>query len=241
MLKCFHKEKRKRQRSFMLRIVDIKPDFVVVEKPCGMPSQSDPSGDTDAMSETSRLLSEMGVASELWLVHRLDRVVAGLIVFARNKRAAAGLSEQFSGHDAGKIYLAVTEGEAEEGELCDLLYKDANKGKSFVVDRMRAGVKEARLVSERLSLVESCEATRTLLRVTLKTGRFHQIRAQLSSRATPLVGDKKYGSRDTVARFPALFSHRIAFRLFGREYSYIALPDTESYPWSLFNLTEILK
>ena len=225
----------------MLEIIYSDKHVVAIRKPVGMPSQPDPTGAEDAMTLTARLLAERGEPSALWLVHRLDRVVGGILVFARTKKAAAVLSELFASHDLEKCYLAVTEGIAAEGELCDLIYKDAAKSKAFIVDRKRAGVKEARLISRSLSLADSELGARNLVEVKLLTGRFHQIRAQLSSRATPLVGDGKYGSRDKGARTPALYAYRLAFRLNGRDYELRSLPAADEYPWSLFDLTEILK
>ena len=225
----------------MLEIIYIDKHLVAVEKPIGMPSQSDPSGDEDAMTLTSRLLAERGEPSELWLVHRLDRVVGGILVFARTKKTAAALSELFATHDLEKCYLAVTEGIAAEGELCDLIYKDAARSKAFIVDRKRAGVKEARLISRSLSVANTEYGERNLVEVKLLTGRFHQIRAQLSSRATPLVGDGKYGSRDKGARTPALYAYRLKFTYGGMDYDIGSLPESGEYPWSLFDLTEILR
>lgn len=225
----------------MLEIIYKDKLVVAVKKPIGMPSQPDPTGAPDAMSATSAVLAEMGEAKELWLVHRLDRVVGGVLVFARTKKAAAVLSELFASHDLEKCYLAVTEGVATEGELCDLIYKDTAKSKAFIVDRKRAGVKEARLVSRSLDVAVTDGGERNLVEVKLLTGRFHQIRAQLSSRATPLVGDGKYGSRDKGARTPALYAYRLAFSLNGRGYELKSLPNTDEYPWSLFDLTEIVK
>ena len=225
----------------MLKILYIDKHLVAVEKPIGMPSQSDPSGDEDAMTLTSRVITERGEPSDLWLVHRLDRVVGGILVFARTKKAAAALSELFASHDLENCYLAVTEGIAAEGELCDLIYKDAARSKAFIVDRKRAGVKDARLISHSLSLADTAGGARNLVEVKLLTGRFHQIRAQLASRGTPLVGDGKYGSRDKGARTPSLYAYRLKFTYGGRDYDIGSLPAADSYPWSLFDLTEILK
>lgn len=225
----------------MLDIIYKDRRVLAVRKPIGMPSQPDPTGAPDAMSLAKAALAEQGESSELWLVHRLDRVVGGILVFARTKAAAGELSELFASHNLEKGYLAVTEGRAAEGELCDLIYKDAAKSKSFIVDRQRAGVKEARLISRSISLVEGDNGVRNLVEVKLLTGRFHQIRAQLASRGTPLVGDGKYGSRDKGARTPALYSHRLAFSLSGRDYELCDLPRANEYPWSLFDFTEIQK
>ena len=200
-----------------------------------MPVQPDPTGDVDALTEAAAYLSSIGEPSALWLVHRLDRVVGGTVVFARNKRTAASLSELFSAQGTTKEYLAVVEGRAEGGVLEDLLYKDSAKGKAFVVDRKRAGVKEARLEYTPLATAQTERGTYTLVRVRLHTGRFHQIRAQLSHRGTSIVGDGKYGSHDNRAKMPALFSSRLAFDLGGRAYDIKKSPDKESYPWSLFD------
>lgn len=223
----------------MLEILYKDRHVLAVIKPAGIPSQPDPSGAPDAMSLARATLAEQGEPSDLWLVHRLDRVVGGILVFARTKKAAGELSSLFATHEAEKCYLAVTEGEVPRGELSDLLYKDAAKGKSFVVDRARAGVKEARLIAEPISATDTEGGARSLVRVTLLTGRFHQIRAQLSYRGASIVGDGKYGSRDKGARMPALYAYRLNFTLFGRKYAFRVRPDTAAYPWSLFDLSEI--
>ena len=223
----------------MLEIIYKDRHVLAVKKPAGTPSQPDPTGAPDAMSLARAALAEQSQPCDLWLVHRLDRVVGGILVFARTKAAAGELSSLFATHGAEKCYLAVTEGEAPTGELCDLLYKDAAKGKAFVVDRARAGVKEARLIAEPISAADTESGARSLVRVTLLTGRFHQIRAQLSSRGASIVGDGKYGSRDKGARMPALYAYRLTFALFGKRYELRSLPDAAAYPWSLFDLSEI--
>lgn len=219
----------------IVRVLYKDKNLIAISKDAGVPSQPDPTGDVDAMSLASDALFECGESNSLWLVHRLDRVVGGVIVFARNKKYAAVLSELAAGRNMKKEYLAVVEGEAHGGVLTDLLYKDSAKGKSFVVDRKRAGVKEAELEYIPLERVETEGGVRTLVKVELHTGRFHQIRAQFSHRGTPLVGDGKYGSRDKGARMPALFSHKLTFGALGREYLISDFPDTEAYPWSLFS------
>lgn len=214
----------------MVRIVEKRREYVIIYKPVGIPSQSDPSGDPDAMSITAELLSDLGESSQLWLVHRLDRTVGGLMVFARTKSAAAELSELVASDKIRKLYLAIAEGLPQGGEYHDYLYKDARISKAFIVDRKRAGVKEAYLVCEIIATRNS----QTLCRIDLHTGRYHQIRAQLSSRGTPLVGDGKYGSRDKGARTPALVAYRLEFDFKGKRVKAELRPDVSVYPWSIF-------
>ena len=223
----FSKEKH---MTKSVKIIHKTEDFIVVRKPVGMPSQSDPTKDPDVMSECSKILSESGETDGLWLVHRLDRNVGGLLVFARTKKAAAALSELAANGKMGKKYLAVAEGEVAGGEYRDYLYKDSATSKAYVVKSARMGAKEAVL---NCSLVAFKEG-KSLVSVSLKTGRFHQIRVQLSSRKHPLVGDKKYGSRDPLSKNPALFAYELSFEIFGEKISVRALPPTEEYPWSLF-------
>ena len=206
-------------------------NVVVIVKPVAMPSQSDPTGDMDAMTKTSEILTSLGESDALWLVHRLDRNVGGLLAFARNKKSAAELSKIIQDGALTKRYLAVCHGKAEEGEYRDFLYKDSATSKAYVVKTERRGAKEARLTLSALGY----EDDKSLVHVELDTGRFHQIRAQLSSRGNSLVGDKKYGSKDTARRTPCLFSCELSFKLFGKNISVSVLPDISEYPWNLFS------
>lgn len=217
----------------MVEILFKSREFIIILKPCGVPTQSDTSGDDDAMSITSRMLSEGGEPSDLWLVHRLDRVVGGTLVFARSRESASALSALVGGAGMEKEYIAVVEGKAEGGVLRDFLYKDAKKGKAFVVSE-RKGANEALLEYTPLAVIETEKGVRTLVKIKLHTGRFHQIRAQFSSRGMPIVGDGKYGSHDNKAKFPALFARRLAFEIKGKRNEAFALPDLAEYPWSLF-------
>ena len=147
------------------------------------------------------------------VVHRLDRGVGGIMVFANTPRAAARLSAAVQSHEFKKEYLAVVHGapEASDDTLTDLLFHDRRLNKSFVVDRKRAGVKEAILdyvLQKTVSLQPY--GTLSLLRVRLHTGRTHQIRVQLSSRQRPLVGDGKYGAAGDKHPI-ALFSAHLSF------------------------------
>ena len=206
-------------------------NVIVINKPVGMPSQSDPTGDTDAMTATSAQLRAAGERADLWLVHRLDRAVGGLLMFARNKRSAAELSRIVRDGELVKKYLAVCHGIADAGEYRDLLFKDSATGKAYVVKTERSGAKMAILEAERLEQTED----RSLMSVTLGTGRFHQIRVQFASRGHSLVGDKKYGSRDALRRTPCLFSSALSFELFGKKISVSDIPPIGEYPWSLFD------
>ena len=219
----------------MIEILLKNKNLVLIYKPPGIAVQKDTSGDDDAMTLTSRELDALGEQSALWLVHRLDRVVGGLVVFARNKFAAAYLSELVSADGMQKEYLAVVEGRAEGGEMRDYIYKDSASGKAFVVKNGRKGAKEALLEYIPISTVETERGERTLVRIKLHTGRFHQIRVQFASRKMPLVGDGKYGSKDNGAKMPSLFSTRLAFKTKNERIDVSRLPNTDAYPWSLFD------
>ena len=200
-----------------------------------MPTQSDQTGDNDAMTLLSRELGEAGEESALWLVHRLDRVVGGLVVFARTKSSAASLSEIVGGKGMLKEYLAVVEGDAKGGVMEDHIFKDSAKGKAFVVSGARKGAKRAMLEYECIAKADTERGVRSLVRIKLHTGRFHQIRVQFSSRGMPLSGDGKYGSHDNKAKAPALFASKLGFLLDGTEISARAIPNIDEYPWSIFD------
>ena len=219
----------------MIQIIEKTKDYVIIYKPAGIPSQSDPGGDPDAMTLCSQILRDQGEKDTLYLIHRLDRVVAGLMVFARNKKSASDLSSQVAERDFQKSYFAVVRGKADGGVMSDYIYKDPRLNKAFVTDRKRAGVKSAELEYQLIDSLESDGKIFSLVKIRLKTGRFHQIRAQFASRQMPLIGDKKYGSRDYKAKMPALFATEIAFRLNDKEIKASRIPDTLSYPWLLFS------
>ena len=199
------------------------PSLLVCEKPAGVLSEE------GGMPE---LLREATGAKEICCVHRLDRETGGLMVYAKTKQAAAELSAAIAAGKLEKEYLAVVQGRPEPaGTLRDLLYRDQAKNKSYVVQRMRRGVREAelsyRLLAEREGL--------SLLRVRLVTGRSHQIRVQFASRGMPLVGDGKYGSawrdRGLALWSTALsFPHPVTGEALRRE-----LPPPADWPWSLFD------
>lgn len=145
------------------------------------------------------------------IIHRLDTAVSGVMVYAKNRKSAAGLSAQIQSGSFIKTYLAVISGrpDTDFGTYEDLLFKDSSKNKSFVVKRERKGVKSAMLDYEVKDERVLDNLTVTLVKIRLHTGRTHQIRVQFSSRKMPLLGDKKYGSKFSCPI--ALFSHSLSF------------------------------
>ena len=173
----------------------------------------------DSESEVPAALKEQ-LGGEIFPIHRLDKNVGGVMVYARKKQAAAMLSKAVQEGSMVKEYVAMVHGTPpESGDWEDLLWKDGKKNKVFVVKRMRGGVKKARLEFRRLS-----EGDTSLVHVRLHTGRSHQIRVQFSSRGFPLVGDHKYGSRDQRTE-PMLFSCRITFPYRGETKVFEKPPD----------------
>ena len=183
----------------------------------------------DSESEMVSLLKEQ-LGGEIFPLHRLDKPVSGVMVYAKTKKSAGDISRKIaSGEDFCKEYLVVCEGEFSEAEgvMEDLLFKDSKKNKSFVVKRERKGVRKAVLCYKVMATATLGDKVCSLVLVELKTGRSHQIRVQFSSRKHPLVGDKKYGSRENLPI--GLFSHRI--KTCGLDISH--KPPKEA-PWDIF-------
>lgn len=178
-------------------------DILVCIKPIGIVSQS------DEKSESMISVLEEHTGGTVYPLHRLDREVGGVMVYAKSHFAAAALSKDIAEHNFKKEYMALVHGkpEVDKGEMRDLLFKDSRKNKSYVVKRIRKGVKEALLEYE----VIGSKNGLSLVRVLLHTGRTHQIRVQFASRKMSLVGDKKYGADDDFKDI-GLWSYRITFK-----------------------------
>jgi len=173
----------------------------------------------DSEAEVPSALKEV-LGGDIFPIHRLDKNVGGVMVYARTKQAASSLSKAVQEGTMIKEYVAMVHGTPpENGDWEDLLWKDSKKNKVFVVKRQRGGVKKARLEFQRLTSGET-----SLVHVRLHTGRSHQIRVQFSSRGFPLVGDHKYGSRDERTE-PMLFSCRISFPYHRETVVFEKLPD----------------
>ena len=203
-------------------------------KPAGVSSESAAPGG-EGMPE---LLQALCGAQRIFCVHRLDQPVRGAMVYAKDGKTAAALSALLGERQTVKQYLAVVHGvpDAPDGTLRDLLFHDRAKNKTYVVQRPRRGVKDAALDYTLLQTVQTDDlGALSLLRITLHTGRTHQIRAQFAARRLPLVGDSRYGSPLRGGDI-ALLSHRLRFSHphTGAPLELTA-PVPDEWPWTLFS------
>lgn len=211
--------------------------LLVVEKPVNIPSQKDESCDRDMLTilkDDLKIRYNKPGEVYLGLVHRLDRPVGGVMVFAKTSKAASRLSEQIRKGEFEKIYLAVVHGRIKEnsGRLVNYLLKDMNTNTVFSVSKNVEGAKEAILEYLALEYKEGLN----LLRVNLKTGRSHQIRVQLSTLGHPLFGDQKYGSKiNKPGQQIALWSNKITLMHPTKNEEMIFYCDPpKTNPWNLF-------
>ena len=209
-----------------MEIVYLDSDIVVCVKPARVLSTDEPGGLPDLLREALG-----NPKADIRTVHRLDRVVSGLMVLARNAKAASELSRQIRDGEFEKEYLAVVHGIPEErGTLRDLLGRDKARRMTFVADVPAKGVQEAVLHYQRLSN----KGDLSKVRIQLETGRTHQIRVQFSSRGLPLAGERKYAEIDDPCEI-ALWSYRLGFThpATGERLEFIHEPP-ENYPWTAF-------
>ena len=199
--------------------------IVVAVKPPRVLSTDEPGGMPELVRHT------LGT-QDVRTVHRLDRVVSGLMVLARNAHAASELSRQIREDQFDKEYVAVVHGHPAEnsGELRDLLLRNKQERKTYIVDETGKGVQEAILQYR----VTGTTDTFTRVRIRLITGRTHQIRAQFSGRGLPLVGERKYAVLEDPCEI-ALWSYRLAFThpVTGAPMEFILEPP-KVYPWTEF-------
>lgn len=221
-----------------IKILYEDKNITVCVKPPLVLSQQDEKGSADLVS---LLTQQTNVQHKC--VHRLDFGVGGTMVYAKNEAAAAKLSASVQNRSFEKEYLAVVYGVPQEksGIYKDLLFKDSKKNKSFIVDRVRKGVKDASLEYKLLDTKDSEKGTLSLVWIKLHTGRTHQIRVQFASRKTPLYGDGKYGSK-TNEKVTALWSYKATFPhpLTQKEVLFKSLPDAD-FPWNIFDIEELFK
>lgn len=177
----------------MLQVLYEDNHLIAVFKPAGMLVQGDETGDVCLMDEIKKYLKEKyNKPGEVFLglLHRLDRPVSGIVLFARTSKGASRLSEQFRNHTVKKVYHALVQGapQTKTGTLVHYLKKDKNKNVVTVFDKPTTDALRAELDYE----VVKKRGERTIVKIILKTGRSHQIRTQLQAIGCPIVGDVKY-------------------------------------------------
>ena len=207
-----------------MKLVYVDEDILVCIKPARVLSTDEPGGVPELAREA---LGDP--KADVRTVHRLDRVVAGLMVLARNAKAASELSRQIREDAFGKEYIAVVHGVPEEkGTLRDLLGRDKARKMTFVAQEPAKGVQEAILHYQ----LQSKNAGLSRVRIQLVTGRTHQIRVQFASRGMPLVGERKYSELNDPCEI-ALWSYRLEFThpRSGEKMEFIHEPPAV-YPWT---------
>ena len=215
----------------MINIIYEDNHLLVVEKPINMLVQADNTGDLDLLTllkeDIKKRYNKPGNVY-LGLVHRLDRPVGGIMVFAKTSKCASRLSDQVRTRKLKKEYHAVVIGNINEsGELTDKLYKDEKTNMVTVDDRG----KESKLTFEKIG----CKDNLSLVKISLETGRSHQIRVQFSSRNYPLYGDQRYNINSKVGEQIALFASSLSFyHPVTKEVMTFSLPLPNRYPWNLF-------
>ena len=184
--------------------------IIVVEKEPNMLSQSDITGDIDLLTiikEYIKIKYNKPGNVYIGLVHRLDRPVGGIMVFARTSKAAKRLNEQIRNHEFNKTYVAILDGilDKKKGKLTNYLYKDEKLKKSFATDKNNKNAKLSELNYEAIGYYKD----KTIVKINLITGRHHQIRVQFSNIGYPLCGDQLYGVKNK--KQIKLFAYKLEF------------------------------
>lgn len=219
----------------LLNVIYEDNHIIVVVKPPNILSQKDITDDVDMITMVKQYLKQKHHKPGnvyLGLLHRLDRPVGGVMVFAKTSKAASRLSKDIKSHHFEKRYLAVIDGYLvkDKGIMIDYLLKEKN-GNTIVSTKEKG--KYAELYYR---VLQRCKGeNKTLVEIQIKTGRHHQIRVQFSSRGYPLCGDQRYGKQDKTQI--ALFSYLLKlYHPVKKEWmEFTALPDNSSY-WRLFKM-----
>ena len=212
--------------------------IIVVEKPVNIPSQADKTGDIDMLTIIKQYIKEKYNKPGnvyLGLVHRLDRPVGGVMVFAKTSKAASRLSEEVRLKQFEKKYLVIANGkfEKDKGELEDYLLKNQAKNMSKVV---KEGTKNSKLAKLDYEVIKyDPDLNLSVVKINLHTGRHHQIRVQFASRGHYLLGDQRYGVLDN--KQISLFSYYLSFEhpVTHEILEFKVMPKKENY-WTLFTL-----
>ncbi len=183
------------KNSMSLKVLYEDNHLIAVYKPAGVLTQGDKTGEASLMDQVKYYLKNKYQKPGnvfLGLLHRLDRPVAGIVLFSKTSKGASRLSEQFREHTVEKVYHALVEGrpKKDKATLINYLKKDENKNKVEVYDKEVPGAQRAELDYE----VVRVKGKNSLLKIILKTGRAHQIRSQLAHLGCPIMGDAKYGA-----------------------------------------------
>lgn len=210
-----------------MQVIHIDPSVVVCIKPAGVISTDEPGGMPELVRDC---LGDAG--ADVRTVHRLDRVVGGLMLLARSAESASALSREIREGGFYKEYLAVVHGETDEGgRMTDYLRRDKARKMTFVENAPSKDAREAVLDYKTEARIQGMSR----VRIVLHTGRTHQIRCQFASRGFPLVGDRKYGTLTDGVCDIALWSCRLAFThpATGERMDFTA-PPPQVWPWTLF-------
>lgn len=226
-----------------MKVIFEDKNIIVIEKMSGETSQSDKGGGESLIDLiNAHMKANKEGNKKAYVVHRLDRPVGGIMVYAKTQEAASDLSRQTQSGKLRKKYLTVVNGKPElpEGELKHFLLKDEPNNTSAVVDAKTKGAKEAILRYRVLETIEDPnEGTLSLIEVLLITGRHHQIRVQLSNIGCPIWGDTKYNPLFSVKEGwhqIALFASFLSFYhpTQNKPLKYTEKPDATIVPWQLF-------
>lgn len=212
--------------------------LLVVEKPVNVPVQGDSSNDAhmvDILKDDLKKRYQKPGNVYLGLIHRLDRPVGGVMVFAKTSKAAGRLSDQSRRRALDRSYLAIVHRTMPDksGKLVDYLYKNSQENKVYVSSPNHKEAKKAILTYEQIEVFENL----SLVSVKLHTGRPHQIRVQLAAAGCPIYGDQKYGEGITKKGAQiALWAHQLQFKHPTKDESVFAksIPPINSYPWTEF-------